>query len=583
MINRVSYILDKKQKIKLFLLLIIIFVGAFVELLGVATIMPLVTVALEPDTIQTKWYLALAWELFGFTEVSQMIVLLALCMMAIYILKNLYVTFMYNTQYRFIFNNQRRLAVRMMDAYMHQNYLFHVSKNVAELQRNVTEDVNGFYTVVLNSLQLLAETSVCVVLVLFLMKTDITTTLVVAILIGIFTVLVGFVSKKVLVKKGQENRKLSIRLNKWVLQSFSGIKEIKVMNRENFFLKNYDDTYHKFTVIQRQQSMLTFISRPIMEAVCICGLLAVVVFKIAVQDAEITSFIPTLSVFVVAASRMLPSFNRISGYIGMIMFDKPSVEVLYNDLVEIDELRKKQVDFSEDAARITMKEGIRLEDVSFRYPENEKWVLQNINMTIKPNSSIALIGASGAGKTTLADVILGILEPQQGTIYVDAQDINKNMNAWHKSIGYIPQTIYLMDDTIRANIAFGVPEDQVDEAAMKKALKEAKLDEFVDRLPEGLDTIVGDRGVKLSGGQRQRIGIARALYQQPEILILDEATSALDNDTEKEVMEAIDGLHGNRTLIIIAHRLSTIKNCDIIYEVAGGSIIEKKHEEVFTQ
>lgn len=583
MLKKVSYILDRKQKMQLFLLLIVIFIGALLELMGVSAIYPLVNVALDPSVIDDTWYLSYVREFFGYTQTSQMILFLAAFLMAVYVLKNLYITFMYNEQYRFIFDNQRYLAVKMMDAYMHQSYLFHVSKNVAELQRNVTEDVNGFYTAVLSVLQLLAETSVCVVLVLFLMKTDIMTTLVVAALVGVFTLLVGVVSKKVLVKKGRINRDLCIQLNKWILQSFSGIKEIKVMNRENFFLKNYDSTYHKFTIIQRQQSMLTFLSRPIMETVCICGLLMTVIIKLAIQGAELKSFIPTLSVFAVAAFRMLPSFNRISGYISMIMFDKPSIDVLYEDLVEIEEMRKNQEEIQQESEKLNMREGILLKNVSFKYPENEKWVLKNINMNIKPNSSVALIGASGAGKTTLADVILGILEPQEGEILVDKKNISENMNAWHKSIGYIPQTIYLMDDTIRANIAFGISREEVNDTAMQKALKEAKLEEFVNNLPEGLDTIVGDRGVKLSGGQRQRIGIARALYQQPEILVLDEATSALDNETEKEVMEAIDNLHGNRTLIIIAHRLSTIRNCDVIYEVTDGNIMERKHEEVFKQ
>lgn len=581
MIKKIGYILDRKQKIKLVLLLIIIFIGSLVELLGVSSILPLVNVALEPSKIESTWYLLYIKNIFGFTQVNQIMVFLALFLIVVYVLKNVYITFMYDTQYRFIFNNQRRLAVKMMDAYLNQNYLFHVSKNVAELQRNVTEDVNGFYTVILGVLQLIAESSVCIVLVLYLMKTDIITTLVVAMLIGIFTVLVGLVSKKILVKKGQKNRNLCIQLNKWVLQSFSGIKEIKVMNREKFFLKNYDDTYHDFTVVQRQQTMLTFISRPIMETVCICGLLLTVIIKLMGQNADVKSFIPTLSVFAIAAFRMLPSFNRISGYIGMIMFDKPSVEVLYQDLVEIDNFRNKEQTNVEEASKISMKEGISLKNVSFHYPENNKWILQDISLKIEPNSSVALIGASGAGKTTLADIILGILEPQEGAIYVDNQNIKDNMVAWHNSIGYIPQTIYLIDDTIRANIAFGMEREKIDEKAMQKALEEAKLDEFVKSLPDGLDTVVGDRGIKLSGGQRQRIGIARALYQQPEILILDEATSALDNDTEKEVMEAIDGLHGNRTLIIIAHRLSTIRNCDIIYEVIDGKIIIRKQEEVF--
>lgn len=581
MLKKANYILDKRQKVELFFLLIVICVGAFVELLGVSMILPLINVALDPNTIESTWYLAAIKYHFGFSKVNEMIIFLAIILMLIYLVKNLYVTFMYDMQYRFIFNNQRYLAVKMMDVYMHQSYLYHVSKNVAELQRTITEDVNGFYTIILNILQLCAEASVCLVLVIYLMKTDITSTLVVAILVGVFTILVGVISKKVLVKKGQENRGLCILLNKWLLQSFSGIKDIKVMNREKFFLKNYDETYHKFSIIQRQQSMLTFLSRPIMETVCICGLLLTVIIKLTVQAADVKSFIPTLSVFAVAAFRMLPSFNRISGYISMIMFDKPSIEVLYHDLIEIDKLSKaKQVENGQ-SAKIVVRDEIRIHNVSFHYPESEKWILENVNMNIKTNTSIAFIGASGAGKTTFVDIILGILEPQKGSIYADNVDIKSNMDGWHKSIGYIPQSIYLIDDTIEANIAFGIAKEDIDQKVMDQVIREAQLDKFIKELPEGYNTIVGDRGVKLSGGQRQRIGIARALYQQPEILILDEATSALDNATEKEVMEAIDGLHGKRTMIIIAHRISTIKNCDTIYEVGSGKVTKKNKNEVF--
>lgn len=584
MIKKVNYILDREQKTKLIFLLIIIFVGAFVELLGVSSIMPLINVAMDSDAVEHTWYLIRIREIFGFTETKQIVIFLALFLMVIYIIKNVYITFQYNTQYRFIFNNQRRLAVKMMNAYMHQNYLFHVSRNVAELQRNVTEDVNGFYTVVLNVLQLIAEAIVCVVLVIFLMSTDIMTTIVVATLIFIFAIFFGIVFKKVLVKKGQESRQISIRLTKWVLQSFSGIKEIKVMNKESFFLNNYDKTYKRFTVLQRKQTMLSFISRPTMETMCICGLLLTLVVKMIWFDEDISNFVPSLSVFAIAAFRMLPSFNRISGYMSTIMFSRTAVDVLYSDLIEINNLTTERMENKEGELQlVTLSKGIDIKDISFRYPNVDKWVLEDVSMHINPNTSIALIGASGAGKSTLADIILGVLEPQKGTVEVDSVNIMENLTSWHQRIGYIPQTIYLMDDTIRANIAFGIEVDNICEDALWEAIKGAQLEQFVKNLPEGLDTIIGDRGVKLSGGQRQRIGIARALYTKPSILILDEATSALDNGTEKEVMQAIDGLRGTRTLIIIAHRLTTIKNCDVIYEIKDAGIEEKKYEAVFNQ
>ena len=576
MIKKVNYILDRTQKIKLIILLVIIFIGAFVELLGVSSIMPLINVATNPDAIDNTWYLVKIKELFGFSEVRQIVISLSFFLIVVYIIKNIYITFQYNVQYKFIFNNQRRLAVKMMNSYMHQNYLFHVSRNVAELQRNVTEDVNGFYTVVLNVLQLVAEVSVCVVLVIYLMSTDIMTTIVIAALIFIFAVFFGIIFKKVLVKKGQENRQVNIQLTKWVLQSFSGIKEIKVMNKEKFFLDNYDKTYKRFTVLQRQQTMLSFISRPTMETMCICGLLITVVVKMIWFQEDIANFIPALSVFAIAAFRMLPSFNRISGYLSAIMFNKPAVDVLYGDLKEIDELKTASEEKAKYEVTIQkLSNGIDVKNISFQYPNADKQVIRNLSMHIEPNTSVAFIGASGSGKSTLADIILGVLEPQTGTIEVEGIDIKKNLNGWHQCL------IYLMDDTIRANIAFGLEKKQIDESSLWDAVKEAQLESFVKSLPQGLDTVIGDRGVKLSGGQRQRIGIARALYSKPVVLILDEATSALDNETEREVMEAIDGLRGTRTLIIIAHRLTTIKNCDVIYEVKDGGIEERMKSDIF--
>lgn len=580
MLKKINYVLDRKQKIQFVILLVIIFIGAFVELLGVTAILPIVNIALDPTVIDETWYLLLIQDIFGLSDANQLLSFMAGLLIVVYVFKNIYVTYMNNMQYRFIFDNQRKLAVKLMDCYMHQKYLFHVSKNVAELQRNVTNDVNGFFTVVLNALQFLAEISVCCVLVVYLMTQDIMTTVMIAVLIVVFVVFFARFFKKVLGKKGEENRQVSVQVTKWILQSFSGIKEIKVINGEQFFIDNYNKNYKKFASLQRQQSILTFIPRPLMETICISGLLLMMIIKIQVGGMDIKAFIPIISVFVVAASRMLPSFNRITGYLGSMMFNRPSIPAVYKDLKEVEELMKEIEQREAEGVTITLDDAIRLEKLSFQYPESDKWILKDADLTIQKNTSVAFIGSSGAGKTTVADLILGLLEPQSGKVTIDGMDIRNHMQSWHNCIGYIPQTIYLMDDTIRANIAFGIPEDQIDEQAIQKALKEAQLDEFVSTLQDGLDTVIGDRGVKLSGGQRQRIGIARALYRNPKVLILDEATSALDNDTEREVMEAIDGLHGTRTLIVIAHRLSTIKKCDVIYEVGNEKITERTKEVV---
>lgn len=580
MLKKISYVLDKKQKKQLALLLVVIFIGAFVELLGVTLILPIVNIAMDPSVIDSTWYLLWVKNTFGLIDASQVIVFFATLLIAIYIFKNIYITYMNNLQYRFTYDNQRLLSVKLMDCYMHQRYAFHVAKNVAEFQRNVTNDVNGFYTVVLNVLQFLSEISVCTVLVIYLMMEDTMTTMMVAALVVIFVLFFAKFFKKVLGKKGIESRELTTLVNKWIIQSFSGIKEIKVINAEDFFIKNYDKYFERSTTIKRQQSILTFLPRPLMETVCISGLLLTVIVRMQIGMGDIQAFIPTLSVFAMAAFRMLPSFNRITGYLGTIMFNVPSIHAIYDDLIEVEELMKEKEEEAFDTSELNFQDSIRMEKISFKYPENDKWILKDVNLDIKKNTSVAFVGASGAGKTTAADIILGLFEPLEGKVTVDGVDIWKHMQAWHKCIGYIPQTIYLMDDTIKANITFGVPEDEVDEERIRKVLKEAQLDVFVDSLKDGIDTIIGDRGVKLSGGQRQRIGIARALYRNPQVLILDEATSALDNETEKEVMAAIDGLHGTRTLLVIAHRLTTIKKCDKIYEIGNGKVIERDKAEV---
>lgn len=580
MVKKINYVLDRRQKINLGVLLVIILIGAFVELLGVSAVMPLINVAMEPDGVGERWYFVLISKYTGITDANQMIVFLAVVLIVIYILKNLYVTMMYSLQYRFVFNNQQRLSVRMMKSYMQQDYLFHVSRNVAEFQRNIVNDVNGFFTVALNALQFLAEFSVSMVLVIFLLIQDWMSTLAVASLLFLFMGFFTVFFRKVLVNIGEENRQTNVLVTKWLLQAFSGIKEIKVANRESFFIANYDHNYRNFAKIQRQQSILTYLPKPVMETVCICSLMIAMILKIVVAKSDITSFVTTLSVFAVAAFRMLPSFNKITGYISGMMFNKTAIDAVYKDLKEIEQLTARKSADHEDSVKIALNTAISLNNVSFRYPESDKWILKNASLEIRKNTSVALIGASGAGKTTAADLLLGILKPQEGSVTIDGTDIRKCMASWHENVGYIPQVIYLMDDNIRANIAFGIPQSEIDDAAIEKALREAQLDQFVHSLPDGVDTMIGDRGVKLSGGQRQRIGIARALYRNPSVLILDEATSALDNETEKEVMEAIDGLHGTRTLIVIAHRLSTIRKCDKIYEVGNGGFMERMREDV---
>lgn len=454
---------------------------------------------------------------------------------------------------------------------MRQPYSFHLSHNSADLIRNVSNDTNMMFVGILALLQLITETLVCITLIIFLFIQDKTITIGVTVIIGLFLLFFAKGFKRYFSRIGNEDREYNAGITKWLLQSFGGIKETKILDREDFFLNNFDYNYKNYASCERKYRFLQVAPRPIMEAVCVSSLLVVVAFKL-LRGTHSVYFISTLSVFAIAAFRLLPSINRVTNYMSVIMFNKPAIDAVYKDLKRIEELENSKVMKNTAEEPLTLKKAIKVEKLSFKYPNAENYVLHNINFEILKNKSTAFIGPSGAGKTTLADIILGALEPTEGSVLVDDVNIQEHMSAWHKNLGYIPQSIYLMDDTIKNNIAFGINREEIDESKIWKALEQAQLKGFIKSLDKGLDTEIGEGGVRLSGGQRQRIGIARALYNDPEVLVLDEATSALDNETESAVMEAIDRLSGTKTLIIIAHRLTTIRNCDIIYEVKNEGI-----------
>ena len=577
MIKKILYILDRRQKRNIVILLFIILINSFIELLGVAMIMPVVTVVTNPSVVHDNSMYALLGNVFGVSEVGEYVLLLCVGLIIIYILKNLFIVFQTNIQVKFVYNNQRRLSIRMLQCYVNQDYLYHVAHNISELNRNISTDVSQFWNLILQILQFATESFVCVMLVGYLMIQDTISTLCIAGGLGLFILSFLRLFKRYSVKLGAMAREKTVKYSKAILQTLYGIKEIKILNKEHHFLNQYDRSYNEYVIAQRKQSFISSLPRPVMETASICGLLILMSLRIYFGE-EPSVFIPTLAVFVVAAFRMLPSFNRLTGYIGSILFSKPSVDALYKDLVEVNELSRRALEDEQDETVFEAATDISVENVTFKYPEGQDDVIRDVSFIVPHNHSVALIGPSGAGKSTVADIILGILKPQAGRIISDGIDALEHIHSWHKVIGYIPQTIYLIDDNVRNNVAFGEDLEEINNDRIWEALEDAQLADFVRSLPNGLDTVIGDRGVKLSGGQRQRIGIARALYFDPKILVLDEATSALDNDTEKAVMESIDSLHGTRTMIIIAHRLTTIRNCDVIYEIRDRVIAEKSRD-----
>ena len=579
MYKKLSYIFSKRDKYKIALLLCIMVAGSFLELLGVAVFQPFVNIIMMPDSIQENPYLARIYQMFGCSTTESFLTVVALGIIVIYVVKNVYLWVEQDLILKFTYGVQQKLSTRLLTTYLAEPYTFHLNKNIAELQRSMQEDTTMFTQVLMHTLQLIAEVVVCVVLGVYLFSVSNSITVVIVGLLILCVILFTKLTKRFTEELGKQGQIYKGKLYQWVNQSLGGVKEVKVLNREEFFTSSYKKYYRLYIKGVRINRLLSITPKYMVEAVCMTGLLIAIIIKLNFGHGELENFIPQLATFAVAAFRLLPSVGRINEHVNNILYAVPSVDLIYGDLKGIEDYQEEKGE--EEGREWNFERAISAKHVTYSYPNTDTNVLEDASCVIPKGKTVAFIGSSGAGKTTMADIILGLLAPQRGKILVDDIDVFKNLTMWHHQIGYIPQVIYLSDDTIRNNIAFGIHEDQINEEAVKTALKKAQLAEFVDTLPDGLDTIVGDRGVRLSGGQRQRIGIARALYHDPEILVLDEATSALDNETETAVMEAIESLQGSKTMIIIAHRLTTIQNADIIYEVGDGKVTKRSKEYVF--
>lgn len=577
--DKIRYIFDKKQKIQLVLLGVMIFVGGFLETLGVGAMIPVVEALLSPEDVQeyinNNDFLSQICMFFHIVTIKQIIMVLLFGMMAIYIIKNVYVLFLTYKQNSFITQNRNKMISRVMAEFLNRPYEKYLGADIPTVFRITDSDIPQTFSLILAMLQLASEAVVSLLIFMVLLFKDVVMTLFIIAVFGILTLLIVKVFKPKLNKIGAKNQAIQSRIAKWRIQATYGLKDVKVLNREEFFVRNYYETGKTGADVARNYAVLNNTPRLLIETVFIVSMLAFIAVYIN-GGGDITTIAATISAFAVAAVRVLPSVNRINTYITEIAYTQPSLDFVYENLQEgmkTDAMLAERKANSQ-IEKLKLEDKIELNHISFHYPDSDKNIFKDAHMIVPKGKSVGIIGASGAGKSTIVDVLLGLLHAQEGEITCDGVDIFKNYESWLAQIGYIPQTIYLVDESIRDNIAFGIDADRIDDERIWEVLEEAQLKTFVEELPEGLDTTIGDRGVRLSGGQRQRIGIARALYNDPEILVFDEATSALDNDTEAAVMEAVNSFHGRKTMVIIAHRLNTIEKCDLIYKVENEKLVE---------
>lgn len=547
-------------------------VGAMLEAVGIGAILPLISLMGQPDFLVRHPEIGHIAEVLGIVSHTQFIMICAGGLIVLYLIKNAYMAWETKLQIDFSMRNQIKFSTELMNNYLCKGYLFHLDHNSATLLRNVNAGGAVIYSAMLiSTFTLLTELITAFAIWLMLVVMDAFTAVVVAGIMGAMMYGIIKAFRRNISKQAKIQNDFAAGYIKCVNQGLGAIKETKVMRKEKYFLEEFSRTYQQYGEANRKYLFINQLPRMIIETMVVSGLLVMIVAKLAMGSTP-EEIVPLLGVLALAAFRLMPSANRIVNLFNTIKFQQPLFYELYPELMDIKERQesRKESYYLSVQPKLKFEKSIQVNRLRFAYPEGREDVLRDVSFSIGKGDFAGIIGPSGAGKTTFVDILLGLLKPSDGNIKVDGQDIFDNIRSWQANLAYVPQSIYLIDGSVKENIALGVAPDNIDNALIEKSLHMAELYDFVLDLPEGMETRVGERGVKLSGGQRQRIGIARALYQQPEVLILDEATSALDNDTEKSITDTILKLKGQITIIAIAHRLSTLVECDYKIEFADG-------------
>lgn len=580
-VQKIMLLLTTKERKRALVMVCLMFVTMVLETMGIGLIIPTLAIFMQPEFFSNYPIIKSLVVFLGNPSQEQLIVGMLLFLVLVYLAKSLILAFSLWWQMRFVYDFQASLSGRIFRSYLMQSYSFHLNRNSAQLLRNAVTEVAEFNSrVLVPGTQLIGELLIVFGIVCLLLAVQPLAAVVTFCVLIALSWAFYFIIRSRLVEWGearQVNEGLRIQ---HIQQGLGAIKDVKLLGREEEFFRKFDVNNKITAAMARNRATVVELPRLWLEVVAIIGLAALVIVMLS-QEKSTEVILPFLGLFAVASFRLLPSANRILGSIQSLRFGLPIIETLNSELTTAENIRDPAINQVSNRSNIDFLSEISVMKINYAYPETSSQVLKNLSIKIKRGESVGFIGESGSGKSTMVDVLLGLLLPTSGHVMVDGKNIHSDLAAWQSKLGYVPQSIYLTDDTLRNNVALGLEGDEVDEEAITRSIQAAQLDSFVRDLPEGLDTFVGERGVRLSGGQRQRIGIARALYNDPAVLVLDEATSALDSETEQGVMMSVDKLHGEKTIIIVAHRMSTLAGCDTIFRLDNGEIVQKgKYKEV---
>lgn len=573
--RKFNCILSKEQKHKLFGLGILMTIAGFMEMVSVSLMVPFIEAVMRPDELMNKKIFTSLCSLLNVSSPYEMLIMLSLFMAFIFIVKNLYLLFQITIQNKYVYNCRFLTQKKLLDCYLNRPYEYFIYAKSGEIIRVIGDDTRAAFSALTTILSLASETVVTIFLVGMVFVIAPKLTLIMVVVIACVVAMIQAINRPLLSKAGKKYLENYAGMNQWLIQAIQGIKELKVMKKERFFEKQYERNGLEFVKAEYKHQTLSVVPRFMIEATSMSAFFIAIALMIS-KNVELDELIPMLSGVAMAAVRLLPAANRITGSLSSISFQEPAVDQLICNMNEAENSSAIHPKIESGKHITSFSKEIVFDDVEYGYPGSDKLILNGVNVTIKKGKTVGIIGVSGSGKTTTVDLLLGLLFPQKGCVLVDGIDISNDLDGWHRNAAYIPQFIYLLDGSIRENVAFGVESEEINDEIIWNVLRDASLEEYVNSLPEKLDTQIGERGMRISGGQRQRLGIARALYRNPSVLIFDEATSALDNGTEQAIMDSINSLHGHKTMIIIAHRLSTIEGCDEVYRVCDGKISREK-------
>ena len=569
--RKVNFLLYNSHRRELVFIVFLLLIGMVLEAGGIGILVPALSFLLDSNLDSHPAIAKYVYLFFGKISIARLIFYGLIVMFIFFLFKSVFLVYSAYRQARFVNTLSRDLSKELFSGYLFMPYIFHLQKNSSELHRNIQIEILHFGGICLSALSLATElTTIFGICILFLYIEPFGAISVI-LFFGFFTYILNKITNTRIRNWGYLRQHFDGLANKILFEGLGGVKQIILSQNESFFIEKFVEVKKGKGSTDTKINTLAAVPRLYLELLAVGGV-SIMVITIQFQHKPMTNLIPLIGIFMAAAFRLIPSINKIVNGLQTINYAEPILKVLGNEFQIIRGLTRNHAITKTNRGEWVFMQKIDFKDVTFSYPDSDRIILNKINFSIKQGEFIGIIGTTGAGKSTLIDLLVGLLAPVSGDILIDGKNLNGIVSRWQQIIGYVPQTIYLTDDTLRNNIAFGISENEIDNERINKALKIAQLADYIATLPDGLNTYVGERGVRLSGGERQRIGIARALYHDPPVIVLDEATSSLDNITEKEFMDAVNALHGLKTIIVIAHRLTTVEKCDTVYELQSGNL-----------